>query len=54
MVDTLLGDFWVSGGKDGLALHRRDLPYPDKYIIKLKLTKYSWWKLSGWLVGIDC
>ena len=50
MVESLLGDFWVSGGKDGLALHRRDLPYPGKYIIKLKLTKYSRWKLSGCVV----
>ena len=22
----------------------------EKYIINLKLSKYSWWKSSGWLV----
>ena len=32
-----------------MALHRGDPPYPGKYIKNLKLTKYSWWKLSGWL-----
>ena len=31
-------------------MHRRDPPYLGKYIINLKLTKYSRWKLSGWLV----
>ena len=32
-----------------MALHRRD---PGKYILNLKLTKYSQWKLSGsgWIV----
>ena len=34
-----------------MALHRRDPPYLGKYIINLKLAKYSRWKLSGWLVG---
>ena len=33
-----------------MAVHRRDPPYLGKYIINLKLTKYSQWKLSGWLV----
>ena len=44
-MDSLLG----GRGKDGVALHRRDPPYPGKYIINLKLTKCSRWKLSGWL-----
>ena len=30
-----------------MAVHRRDPPYLDKYIINLKLNKYSWWKLGG-------
>ena len=34
----------------GVALHRRDPSHPGKYIINFKLTKYSWWKSSGWLV----
>ena len=30
---------------------RRYRPFNnEKYIINLKLTKYSWWKSSGWLV----
>ena len=33
-----------------LTLHRRDRTCLSKYIINLKLTKYSRWKLSGWLV----
>ena len=33
-----------------MALHRRDPSHPGKYIINLKLTKYSLWKSSGWLV----
>ena len=33
-----------------MALLRRDPLYPGKYIINLILTKYSRWKLSGWLV----
>ena len=33
-----------------MAVHRRDPPYLDKYIINFKLTKYSQWKLSGLLV----
>ena len=33
-----------------MALHRRDPPYLGKYIINLKLTKYSRWILSGWLL----
>ena len=33
-----------------MALHGRDPPYLGKCIINLKLTKYSRWKLSGWLV----
>ena len=33
-----------------MALDRRDPSYPGKYIINLKLTKYSRWKSSGWLV----
>ena len=33
-----------------MAVHRRDPPYLGKYIINLKLTKYSQWKLSGWLL----
>ena len=33
-----------------MALHRRDPSNPGKYIINLKLTKYSQWKSSGWLV----
>ena len=33
-----------------MALDRGDPPNPDKYILNLKLTKYSWWKLIGWLV----
>ena len=40
--------------KTTILVDRRDPPNPGKYIIKLKLTKYSRWKLSGWLVGIDC
>ena len=32
-----------------MALHRRDPPYLGKYIINLKLSKYSRWKLSGWV-----
>ena len=35
-------------GKLGVALHRRDPPHPGMYIINLKLTKYSRWKLGGW------
>ena len=48
-MDSLLDDFW-SQGVGWRALHRRDPPYLSKYIIILKLTKYSRWKLSGWLV----
>ena len=33
-----------------MALHRRDPSHPGKYIINLKLTKYSQWKSSGGLV----
>ena len=33
-----------------MALHGRDQPYPGKYIMNVKLTKYSRWKSSGWLV----
>ena len=33
-----------------MALHRRDPPHLGKYIINLELTKYSQWKLGGWLV----
>ena len=34
-----------------MARHRRDPSHPGKYIIlNLKLTKYSRWKSSGWLV----
>ena len=33
-----------------MALHRRNPPHPGKYIINLKLTKYSRRKSSGWLV----
>ena len=33
-----------------MALHRRDPSNPGKYIINLKLAKYSQWNLSGWLV----
>ena len=33
-----------------MALHRRDPPSLGKYIINLKLTRYSQWKLSEWLV----
>ena len=33
-----------------MALHRGDLSQPGKFIINLKLTKYSQWKSSGWLV----
>ena len=38
-MDSLLGDFWWQG-----------VGWSGKYIINLKLTKYSQWKLSGWLV----
>ena len=38
-MDSLLGDFWWQG-----------VGWSGKYIINLKLTKYSRWKLSGWLV----
>ena len=31
-------------------MHRRDPSQPGKYIINLKLTMYSQWKSSGWLV----
>ena len=31
-------------------MHRRDPSHPGKYIINSKLTKYSRWKSSGWLV----
>ena len=34
-----------------MTLHRRDPSNPDKYIINLKLTMYSRWKSSGWLVN---
>ena len=34
-----------------MALHRRDPSHTGKYIINLKLTKYSQWKSSGWLVN---
>ena len=33
-----------------MAVHRRDPPYLDKFIINLKVTKYSRWKLGGWPV----
>ena len=33
-----------------MALHIRDPSHLGKYIINLKLTKYSRWKSSGWLV----
>ena len=48
-MDSLHGDFlWQ--GYFGVALRRRDPSHPGKYIINLKLTKYSRWKSSGWLV----
>ena len=31
-------------------MHRRDPSHPGKYIINLKLTMYSRWKSSGWLM----
>ena len=31
-------------------MHRRDPSQLGKYIINLKLTMYSQWKSSGWLV----
>ena len=31
-------------------MHRRDPSQLGKYIINLKLTTYSQWKSSGWLV----
>ena len=37
-------------GDFGEALHRRDPSYQGKYIINLKLIKYSQWKSSGGLV----
>ena len=52
-----VGSWWIVclvifGGRgwDEMALHRRDTPYPGKYIINWKLTKYSRRKLSGWLL----
>ena len=48
-MDSLIGDFWWQGLL-GVALNRRDPSQPSKYIINLKLTKYSQWKLSGRLV----
>ena len=33
-----------------MALHRGDPSHPGKYIINFKLTTYSRWKSSGWLV----
>ena len=33
-----------------MALLRRDPSHPGKYIMNVKLTKYSRWKSSGWLV----
>ena len=33
-----------------MALHRRDPSHHGKYIINLKLIKYSQWKSSGGLV----
>ena len=33
-----------------MALHRRDPPHAGRYIINLKLAKYSRWKLCGWPV----
>ena len=54
-MDSLLGDFWWQGvGWNGTAKNRPTLPG------QVYLTKYSRWKLSGWLivgfwaVGIDC
>ena len=42
----------IFGGRGwlGVALDRGDPPNLGKYILNLKLSKYSWWKLSGWLV----
>ena len=39
----MLGVAWT-------GMHRRDPSHKGKYIINLKLTKYSRWKSSGWLV----
>ena len=33
-----------------MALHVRDPSHPGMYIINLKLTNYSRWKLGGWPV----
>ena len=37
-------------GLAGVALYRRDPSHPGKYVINLKLSKYSRCKSSGWLV----
>ena len=38
-------------GQLGVTLDRGDPPNQGKYnILNLKQTKYSWWKISGWLV----
>ena len=41
---------FVGRGQLGVAVHRKDPSHPGKYIINLKLTKYSLWKSSGRLV----
>ena len=48
-MDSLLGDLWWQGVAGSGTAKKRPIP-PGKYIINLKLAKYSRWKLSGWLV----
>ena len=51
-MDSLLGDFWCEGeARSGtVALGSGNPPYHVKNTFNLKLTKYSRWKLSVWLV----
>ena len=42
--------FFGEKGQLGVALDRGDPPNPGKYVINMKLTKYSRGKLKGWLV----
>ena len=39
----------IFGGRGCLEWHCYP-SHPGKYIVNLKLTKYSQWKYSGWLV----
>ena len=50
-MDSLLSDFWWQGLAWSYSiLYIRDPTHSGKYIMNLKLTKYSQWKSSGWLV----